>query len=301
MLEKLSKKQEEQLAVYKDKYLKVGLSTGSFKKTRAKEIINSLYKQILQKPEPKEIMFAKGPQHAYALVLLTEKGKKIPKNMEATIKAAKKLKVDYVFPYLSGSFFASPIAFYDYFQSECGIDYGDELKAKFEIWKNTTELGLVYPLETVCVVSEKPKQIHMLNEKLHKDLGAAIAYNDGAKVYALSGVRFPEKLKHLVLKKAKDITKKVILSIRNVDQRREVIYKIGVELACEKLGAKVVDKWGDYELLSINLGDTYRPFLKMKNPSIDRWHIEGVEPKCKTVAEALEYRNGTKDLPEIVT
>jgi hypothetical protein len=41
-----------------------------------------------------------------------------------------------------------------------------------------------------------------------------------------------------------------------------------------------------------------RPHLKMKNPSMDLWHIEGVHPDCKTVKEALAWRNGTKTFIE---
>jgi hypothetical protein len=57
-----------------------------------------------------------------------------------------------------------------------------------------------------------------------------------------------------------------------------------------------------YELLILNMGDgRRRPYLKMKNPSIKTWHIEGVAPEIKTVKEALAWRNGTDEAPEVLT
>ena len=75
-----------------------------------------------------------------------------------------------------------------------------------------------------------------------------------------------------------------------------------VELVLTKLGGKSLDKSGDYELVLLNLGDNReRPYLKMKNPSIGVWHLEGVPPGTKTVKAALEWRNQTTVAPEVLT
>lgn len=42
----------------------------------------------------------------------------------------------------------------------------------------------------------------------------------------------------------------------------------------------------------------------MKNPSLEEtWHFEGVHPNCKTVDEALAWRNGLDEFkePEVLT
>ena len=44
-----------------------------------------------------------------------------------------------------------------------------------------------------------------------------------------------------------------------------------------------------------------RPYLKMTNPSIGVFHVEGVHPDCTTVDQALEFRNGTKVKPTVLT
>jgi len=80
-----------------------------------------------------------------------------------------------------------------------------------------------------------------------------------------------------------------------------MVRKIGIDRICYKLGT-AIDKQGDYELLLIDIGDERkRPYLKMLNPSIGTWHVEGVHPHCKTVEQALNWRNQTEEKPEVLT
>jgi hypothetical protein len=83
-----------------------------------------------------------------------------------------------------------------------------------------------------------------------------------------------------------------VLKIENVDERREVIRKIGIERMLSALPHKVLDSKGDYSLLSIDFPDLIRgaKYLKMLNPSIGVWHLEGVAPSCNTVQQALNWR-----------
>ena len=77
--------------------------------------------------------------------------------------------------------------------------------------------------------------------------------------------------------------------------RRELIRKIGIDIFIQKMGAKSIHKQDNYELLSIDLDNqiTNCRYLKMKNPSIQTWHVEGVHRKCNTVQEALNWRAET--------
>jgi hypothetical protein len=56
---------------------------------------------------------------------------------------------------------------------------------------------------------------------------------------------------------------------------------------------KRLDKQGDYEILSVNLGGdaTDARFIKMLNQSIGCWHLEGEPPEIDTVEKALNRRN----------
>ena len=80
----------------------------------------------------------------------------------------------------------------------------------------------------------------------------------------------------------------------NVDIRRELIRKIGVEMMLAHLPHKVLDKAGDYELLRLDFPDLAQNtrYLKMLNPSVGCWHLEGVERECNTVEQAINWRAG---------
>jgi len=86
---------------------------------------------------------------------------------------------------------------------------------------------------------------------------------------------------------------KRLLEISNAQVRTEFVKKVGVERICSDLGAKTIDTASDYALLELDLGDgRRRPYLKMKNPSTNEWHVEGVHPTCTTVREAINWRAG---------
>ena len=124
---------------------------------------------------------------------------------------------------------------------------------------------------------------------MHKDGGLALAYRDGWGIHALNGVRMEP---WMVETHAEDIDPKKVLSVENVEQRRELIRKIGVERFIQAAEAKVLDKKGDYELLNVELSPTIRNarYLKMLNPSVGVWHVEGVHPSCETVSHAINWR-----------
>jgi len=95
---------------------------------------------------------------------------------------------------------------------------------------------------------------------------------------------------------------KIILHETNAEIRKEIIKTIDIVKVLKDLDAKVIDKKDNYELLNLNLQDgRFRPYLKMLNPSVGVWHVEGVHPDCETVEQALEWRNKTKEEPEVLT
>ena len=140
----------------------------------------------------------------------------------------------------------------------------------------------------------------MQNKTLHNDNGPAIAYSDGFSVWALNGVRVTKEIAETPAEK---LNSKLILEEKNAEVRREIVRKIGIEKVCKDLNAKIIDRWEDYELLELDLQDgRKRPYLKMKNPSIKTYHIEGIAPNIKTVQEALVWRNrGITEQPIILT
>jgi hypothetical protein len=138
---------------------------------------------------------------------------------------------------------------------------------------------------------------------LHADGKPALLFADGYCLWMLNGVRMPKKI---VMTPAKELDCNLILKEKNAEVRREIIRKIGINRVIEKLKATSIDKSldGQYELMNFNCIDgRFRPYLKMLNPSNGMWHIEGVHPDCRTISQALSWRDGEDDYqkPEILT
>jgi hypothetical protein len=132
-----------------------------------------------------------------------------------------------------------------------------------------------------------------LNSRLqpHCDGGAAIEWRDGWKLFYLNGVLVPEEV---AVTPAESLDPAVILREGNVEVRKEIVRKIGVERILQKLGGRIIDTWNGYELIVLDIPDmSIRPaYLKMRNPSIGTYHVEGVPPRIKTCREALSWRVG---------
>jgi hypothetical protein len=152
------------------------------------------------------------------------------------------------------------------------------------------------PHKNICWISERHNILNRNGAgRLHKDGGPALAYPDGWSIYALNGVRM--KPEH-VLTVAEKLDPKIVLAESNVEIRRELIKKIGMERFLEVCPHKVLEKKGSYELLSIPLSDEVKDsrWLKMVNPSVGCFHVEAVSPECATVQQSINWRcNQTTD------
>jgi hypothetical protein len=150
------------------------------------------------------------------------------------------------------------------------------------------------------VVAAPRPELQLERGRLHSARGPAISWPGGESYYFLHGA---EVVREVVETPASLLDPRMILFERNAQARAEIVRKVGVERVCEALNARRVDAVGDYELLMLDLLDgRERPYLKMRNPSVPGvYHIEGVAPHCRTVAEALAWRNGTDVPPSLLT
>ena len=180
------------------------------------------------------------------------------------------------------------VAYY-LFCKEIGVKYTQKDSISLDLMADLCRsISWWYPRDGICFVCERPIICKLQNGVLHSTNGPAIAFKDGLTAWALNGVRV---YKELVETPAEKLDPKILFTEKNAEVRREIVRKIGMERIVFKLGAKSLDKQGDYELLEFDLGDgRKRPYLKMKNPSIEVWHVEGVPRETKTVAEALRFR-----------
>jgi hypothetical protein len=160
-------------------------------------------------------------------------------------------------------------------------------------------LWLFWITESEVIALSRPI-VQLSGERVHSERGPAVRWPGGEKEYfVLNGVSVPQEL---VQTPASELDAHLMLRERNAEVRREIVRKIGIERICRELNAECLDRSGDYELILLDLQDGFvRPFLKMKNSSIGVYHIEGVSPECRTVAEALAWRNQTDVPPSVLT
>ncbi len=158
-------------------------------------------------------------------------------------------------------------------------------------YETLAEAGPRVVHQNFCMISERPVELHLnAQQQPHCETGPFCKWNDGSALYALNGVRMP---KSLVETPAEKISPVRVLQENNVDIRRELIRKIGIERMLSQLPHKTMSVRGNYELLSVQLSDTMPDarYLKMVNPSVGCFHLEGVAAECSTVEQALNWRN----------
>jgi hypothetical protein len=192
---------------------------------------------------------------------------------------------NFIYPYLAGHFDSGYFSFYDYIFTVLEID--NSVKDKWQWYITTAQMGLIYPLERFCVVSDRPSSIKMLNGRLHSENSPSIEYTDGFAVYSLNGVRMKPEY---VLTPANKLDIKTVMEETNTEVRMELIKKIGRERLIAV--SDVVDTWGEYKLLDMRkplMSNQYEPYLYMVNPSTSEIHCEGVGHECKTVEQAIQW------------
>lgn len=281
-IEKLTPEQEAKIPQYVEMGCQIGFSTTPMNHDKAQEYAKKLY-HFLKRPNTNpQVIFADGPLHAWKCVEdVTEQ-----KN------------TSFIWPYLDGQFWSHYVAWLNFYRDVVNI----KIDVDTSIIEELVFFGNVYPLENHCIIAEKLSVCKMNPSGIHCDGGPAVQYKDGSTLYALNGVIVPD---WLALTPHHKLDPKTFATLTNAEVRREFIRKVGVERISLEMGAKILDKSTDnqYELLEINLGGRTGswPYLKMLNPSIGVWHMECVDKKCKTIKDALTFRNKSSIEPEIVT
>jgi len=186
-------------------------------------------------------------------------------------------------------------SYFDFYRF-INISYSAKENNILNLWINESKnCHWWFPLENFVIASERHNILRInTNGQLHCDNGPALAYPDGFCLYSLNGINLTKE--QFTISNPKDVLKE-----QNIDIRRELIKRMGIERMLGGLNHKILEKNGNYELLSIELSSEIRDarYLKMLNPSIQTFHIEGVGPNCKTIAEAINWRQehifGEKD------
>lgn len=268
MITKLTKKQEAKFQHYVKKWTEIGLSTHKSDDAEITKIVKEIYKvSNLKEPE----------------VIIVD-------SIQQAIDMGCKSDADrYVKGWVGWS------AWVDFFKTECGVEVKNDLES--ELAKHCL---MYWVYEGKSFVVRNPVEINQDEQhRLHSYTRPSMLFANGDCLCHFSGIKVPMKYV-----KAKTFTKEEVLSEPNVDIRREMVAKIGISEAERILGADKIDTLktafgGTYELLMIDYkgnGDK-KPYLKMKNPSIGKHHIEGVIDSAKNVKEAIMYRMNLNAMP----
>jgi hypothetical protein len=311
----LTPENEAAKADYIKKWIAVGHNTDRLDYNETVDIIHDIQTELLgRKKTP--VIVVDNPVLAWIGCHYAVSGtpvKELLSKIEGFIKGEDKIEISsFVSPFIDGSFSASLFSFYDYMFNELKVPIEAEILRKYIIWEKSTKLGMVFPLDDVCFVSQKPLSIKV-NEsnEIHSDAnGPAIEYagHYAPNVWALDGIVVPQELAETPSHK---MTIDQYNDLKNADHRMAFVKKFGIERMLE-LGTKIdtyenyEKEWwtkSQYEMWDMKVlfpGVNYAPHLKMLNQTTKVWHVEAVSPKCRTLEQAIKERMGNKDL-EIIS
>jgi hypothetical protein len=308
-IKELTPAQVAKFPIYIAEWVKRGLTTKRMEETSAMRDYTSFQTLILKKKETEltPVVIFDSPLRCWIAVVLcsvlpeTVKGKtseQLQKSLESDIEdvMAGKPRIDksnfdnFIYPYFDGQFWANWFSFYEFMKNELGVVY-ENIDA-YNCLKECQKYGMVFPLNNICVVCQPPTRILKNASGLHCENGPALSYNGDNEIYALNGVVMK---KEYILTPAEKIETVDVLKETNVEIRRELFRKIGIDRLLDDLPHTLLDKRDNYELYKLQLSEEIKEarYLKMTNPSIGCYHVEAVGPECNTVEEAINWRAGS--------
>lgn len=282
MIEKLTKKQEEQLISHRDEWLEIGRSTEPMDKEKSSEAIKYMYK-IIGKKSP-SFWFCDSPFQAVVYYNLFKNSKKL---LGANLWANLRDNLEIPSTYIYGSFDGYFPGYYKYAEKYLGLKYKKEDSKRIKIWENLSKsCGFIYTFENICFICDKPKNISVdFNGELHDEKSPCMEFRDGYKFYAIDGVRMP----NWVFEEPKKLNVESIDKESNIEVRRILIDRYGVDKYLQEKQAEVVDfEVGENLTRSLIRISDEELYLCGHDGSTDRVYYMSVPPNSKSCKEAHE-------------
>lgn len=157
---------------------------------------------------------------------------------------------------------------------------------KFDQFLDLLNSGIydMIQMEAVCLGCPMPtklKQTDMREEmRLHEENGFAIEWPDGYGQHHLYGVFFPPELYKKVT--GKRVTAKIILNIKDIDQRMAALKHYGMERLLESSKAELIarsDRGNMLYMIPKGVFNVDAYFLSYVCPSTGRKYVSGVDPE----------------------
>ena len=279
-IQSLNKQQTDKLAEYRDRWIKIGLSTDAADRPRAEAAIKQMYVSAGLEI-PRKIVWCGSPlsQGLTRAIILD-------KRVGASVR-------DSVRDSGYGQHDANWLAFYLFFREQCGLTAQTEkLTGYFE---QAQTAGWYLPHQHICWVSERH---HILvrddRGRLHCETSPAVMYPDGWAIYAWHGVRVPAN----IIGERDKITVGSILKEQNTEVRRVMRNLYGNDRFMIDAGANEVDHAVEHgaTLLALQLpGDPVEiRMMRLTCPSTGSVYFERVPPDVRTALEGLSWRFNVK-------
>ena len=251
-IEKLTPEQEALLPAFVDYGLQYGLNTSPCDRPKAEAAIRAHY-AALNRPEPKLIIWLDSPhQGAIGAAMLAGtkfSGAQVRAQVWAQVWDQVRDQVwdqvraqvrDQVWHACYGQHDASWLAFYEFFERECGLECCEKLRG---MQTAAQHCDWWWPFANAVIITERPRTlVHDAEGRLHREDGPALQYPDGWGIWAWHGVRVPQD----VIERPETITVEQIEHERNAEARRVLITRYGQDRYLRDSGAQQLhrDDWG---------------------------------------------------------
>ena len=253
-INRLTPAQEARLPEYRDKWLKIGLSTEPLDFEAAKKAVVKIYAAAgLQPPT----VYYRMSSPLGCVVLATQLksaqvGAQVRDQVWAQVSAQVGAQVGVqvgvqVGAQASGSHDAAWLSFYDFCLREFNLEYVRPLEGLIEL---AMHCGWWAPYKNAVILQDRHSILRRDSQhRLHCEDGLACGYPDGWGVYAWHGVRVPEQ----VIMRPETITVEQIRSESNVEMRRVMIERYSLDRYIDDSGAKIIHSSGDRILYKAEL------------------------------------------------
>ena len=272
MKDNLTKNEQHQLEEYRAYCLARGRATDELDKPKIEDAITLMYSK-LGKPRPQFVYCDSIKQAQQTISQLTG-------------------DTSYHNTFFWGQQDYYWISYYRFAEKYLDVHYTPDQSVLLGAWEALAESAhWWWAYDSACIISLKPLTLHVDQRgRLHNASGPAVEYRDGYKQWYLHGVSVPQALAEIA---QTDMDPADLPKYRNAEVRMQFIKKLGVNRL--KKHGHVIDKQGVYQLIDMHTlfdGIDYAPYLFMINPSTGETHAEGVNPICRTVVQAINWRAG---------
>ena len=284
MINRLTDEQVARFPEFVDKWLAIGLSTERIDRDSANAYAQKLMKFL--KRDHVSTIVLDGPIHAFVGAMMLSS--QVRSQVESQVWSQVGSQVgSFIWPYMSGSFWSSWCSYFDFMQW---------LVAKLSDWsvvRESTEFGLIYPLEYLVVVSEKPSTLKLRDQLLHCDDGPSWLYADGTAGWSIGGVQVDEQV--VMRPETQNIAQ--ISGEQNAEIKRIRIERFGWQRYLVDIGAKPVhSRRNDVEGTRESLMKTEDGMacLVCACPSTGKVFALEVDPEIETCEQAQSYLHPKK-------